>query len=709
MVKFISAAFLCTSVAITLVTPGYGFSLPGVSPVTYHASEEVPLLVNHLSPSLNFDHSQSSFSSHEDALYSFDFYDERLHFCRPKTVERQPESLGSILFGDRIYNSPFRIKMLENVQCAKLCRTTIPAKDAKFINRLIHDGFEHNWLVDGLPAARIAHDPRTKSDFYRAGFELGSIEIIAKGIENLDQEEEEPAGEDYKSIEEQEEEYEAEVEHEIEEMEEEIELEDQSGTESEEDIENHEKREPKNVVSNLVGKREIPYLYNHFDIEIEYHHLGSDNYRVVGVIVHPKSIKSNFLGRCVTSGSPISLNEDRDNKVDYSYSVKFIASETRWATRWDKYLHVYDPKIQTFSLINFSGIVLLLSAVVAHSISRALKQDFSRYNDFNLSNEFQEEYGWKLLHGDVFRPVTNVMLLSILVGSGFQLFWMIISSIILAAVGLTSPSARGSLPTMMLVLYALFGGVGSYMSMGVYKFMKGQYWKANMVLTPLLVPGFILSMIIGLNFFLIFAKSSGAIPASALMFTIFLWFVVSIPVSFIGSLLAIRRCHWDEHPTKTNELARHMPMLPWYLRTYAATMITNMFSFGSISVELYFIYSSLWFNKIFYMFGFLLVSFILLVITTTLTSVFVTYKALCHENWTWQWRAFTISGVGCGVYMFLFSILYTRFQFQGFTTIVLYTGYSMLISVLTAIVTGAIGYMASMIFVRKIYSTIKFE
>jgi hypothetical protein len=38
----------------------------------------------------------------------------RLHFCQPEGgPQKQPESLGSILWGDRIFNSPFEINMLE--------------------------------------------------------------------------------------------------------------------------------------------------------------------------------------------------------------------------------------------------------------------------------------------------------------------------------------------------------------------------------------------------------------------------------------------------------------------------------------------------------------------------------------------------------------------------------------------------------------------
>lgn len=36
----------------------------------------------------------------------------------------------------------------------------------------------------------------------------------------------------------------------------------------------------------------------------------------------------------------------------------------------------------------------------------------------------QEEFGWKLVHGDVFRPPRKGMLLSVFLGSGTQIFIM---------------------------------------------------------------------------------------------------------------------------------------------------------------------------------------------------------------------------------------------------------------------------------------------
>ncbi|CAI4615122.1 ADQ_G0035660.mRNA.1.CDS.1 [Saccharomyces cerevisiae] len=645
------------------------FYLPGVAPTTYRENDNIPLLVNHLTPSMNYQHKDEDGNNvsgdKENFLYSYDYYYNRFHFCQPEKVEKQPESLGSVIFGDRIYNSPFQLNMLQEKECEFLCKTVIPGDDAKFINKLIKNGFFQNWLIDGLPAAREVYDGRTKTSFYGAGFNLGfvqvtqgtDIEATPKGAETTDKD---------------------------------VELETRNDR-------------------NMVKTYELPYFANHFDIMIEYHDRGEGNYRVVGVIVEPVSIKRSSPGTCETTGSPLMLDEENDNEVYFTYSVKFSESATSWATRWDKYLHVYDPSIQWFSLINFSLVVVLLSSVVIHSLLRALKSDFARYNELNLDDDFQEDSGWKLNHGDVFRSPSQSLTLSILVGSGVQLFLMVTCSIFFAALGFLSPSSRGSLATVMFILYALFGFVGSYTSMGIYKFFNGPYWKANLILTPLLVPGAILLIIIALNFFLMFVHSSGVIPASTLFFMVFLWFLFSIPLSFAGSLIARKRCHWDEHPTKTNQIARQIPFQPWYLKTIPATLIAGIFPFGSIAVELYFIYTSLWFNKIFYMFGFLFFSFLLLTLTSSLVTILITYHSLCLENWKWQWRGFIIGGAGCALYVFIHSILFTKFKLGGFTTIVLYVGYSSVISLLCCLVTGSIGFISSMLFVRKIYSSIKVD
>ena len=122
--------------------------------------------------------------------------------------------------------------------------------------------------------------------------------------------------------------------------------------------------------------------------------------------------------------------------VHWTYSVYWIESDVLFATRWDKLLHVYDPKIHWFSLINSVVIVCFLIGMVSTILLRALRKDIARYNrldqipldDFSgagdIDDGIQEDSGWKLVHGDVFRPPVYPLPLSVLVGNGAQLFMM---------------------------------------------------------------------------------------------------------------------------------------------------------------------------------------------------------------------------------------------------------------------------------------------
>jgi transmembrane 9 superfamily protein 2/4 len=104
--------------------------------------------------------------------------------------------------------------------------------------------------------------------------------------------------------------------------------------------------------------------------------------------------------------------------VLYTYDIKWERSELRWSNRWDVYLKGNpDDEIHYFSIVNSLMIVLFLTGVVAMIMLRTLHKDISSYNEMQTLEEAQEESGWKLVHGDVFRPPAfSPMLLSVLAG-----------------------------------------------------------------------------------------------------------------------------------------------------------------------------------------------------------------------------------------------------------------------------------------------------
>lgn len=186
----LSAAFLFAG--------AHAFYLPGVAPTTYRTGDAVPVYVNTITPSLSQTEQQLK------SVISYDCttpqtrvkgltcgdYDERFHFCQPPGgPQKQSESLGSILFGDRIFTSPLTLRMMENSACNVLCSVAFPAAteegdDVAFVNDVVASSYSVNWLIDGLPAARIRVDPTSGDRFYSVGFELGSVDTDGVSLLN---------------------------------------------------------------------------------------------------------------------------------------------------------------------------------------------------------------------------------------------------------------------------------------------------------------------------------------------------------------------------------------------------------------------------------------------------------------------------------------------------------------------------------------------
>jgi transmembrane 9 superfamily protein 2/4 len=611
-----------------LTAPVSAFYLPGVAPTSYKEGDVVPLNVNHVTPSgANLDGTLRS-------VVSFDYYHAAFHFCRPKpNPEYVSESLGSILFGDRIMTSPFDLKMLENETCKDLCGDVkFDQSSAHFVNRRIAQGFSLNWLVDGLPAGQPIEDEVTQTKYYSQGFALGSTD-----------------------------------------------------------------------------QKEM-YLNNHYDILIDYHEVTTGQYRVVGVIVQPDSRSTsksgdggavNNQGFCGEGSQKLTLAEDVETQVKWTYSVYWRPSPTAWATRWDKYLHVYDPKIHWFSLINSAVIVVFLTTTVVSILLRALRKDIQRYNRLDsinlddlsgtsaaIEDGVQEDSGWKLVHGDVFRTPTHPLILSVFLGNGAQLFVMTGFTIAFALLGFLSPSNRGSLGTIMILLYTVLGFIGGYTSSRVYKAFSGERWKLNIALTPLLVPGIVFSTFFILNLFLWAKQSSGAVPFTTMLVIVGIWFLISIPLSFAGSWVGFRQPAISP-PVRTNQIPRQIPPSTTYMRPIPSMLLVGILPFGAIFVELYFIMSSIWFSKVYYMFGFLFLCYGLMIMTCAAVTVLMVYFLLCSENYHWHWRAFMTAGASAG-YVFANALIYwvTKLRLGGLAGSVLYIGYSALISFLFFILTG---------------------
>ncbi|KAG9038037.1 hypothetical protein FRB95_002965 [Tulasnella sp. JGI-2019a] len=609
------------------------FYLPGAAPKDYAEGEQVPFYVNALTPVI-------ASNAKLKSMMNYDYYNPGFNFCTPKEgVVKQSESLGSILFGDRIFNSPYNIHMKQNASCVVLCKSTLNTGQAKFMNERIKEDQAINWLVDGLPASELKQDPKSGELFYDMGFNLGN-----------------------------------------------------------DDDEYAEK----------------PLLNNHYDIRMEYHETASGKFRVVGVLVWPFSLDTPSSGKptCDTqSANPphLTVSETGKNEFFYTYSVTWTKSATPWATRWDNYLHIFDPKIHWFSLVNSIVIVVFLCVMVSMILLRTVSKDISRYNAIDLSEDIQEDFGWKLVHGEVFRQPRYPMALAVLAGNGAQLAAMAGITLVFALLGFLSPSNRGSLATVMLVCWTFFGGVSGYISNRVYTSLGGMDRRKNAFFTATLLPTFIFAVVFLLNLFLIHGDSSGAVPFGTIVLIVLLWYGISAPLTIVGSFYGTRHGPIS-HPVSVNQIPRQIPPGPKYLKPWLATLIGGILPFGAAFVELYFVMSSLFASRAYYAFGFLSLTAGIVVLTTATVSILFTYFMLCAEEYRWHWRSFLVGG-GSAFWLFAYGVFYwaSRLSLDSFTSAVLYFGYLFLLALLDFLVTGTIGFLASYWAVRRLYSAIRVD
>ncbi|RLM62271.1 transmembrane 9 superfamily member 9-like [Panicum miliaceum] len=450
------------------------------------------------------------------------------------------------------------------------------------------------------------------------------------------------------------------------------------------------------------SKDEKVFIHNHLTFLVKYHKDETTELsRIVGFEVKP------FSKLVTNSDTPQEVEAGKE--IIFTYDVGFEESDVKWASRWDTYLLMTDDQIHWFSIVNSLMIVLFLSGMVAMIMLRTLYRDISRYNQLETEEEAQEETGWKLVHGDVFRPPANSDLLCVCVGTGVQFFGMLLVTMIFAVLGFLSPSNRGGLMTAMLLTWVLMGLFAGYASSRFYKMFKGSEWKSITLRTAFLFPGIAFGIFFILNALIWGEKSSGAVPFTTMFALVLLWFGISVPLVFVGSYLGFKQPA-IEAPVKINKIPRQVPEQAWYMNPAFTILIGGILPFGAVFIELFFILTSIWLHQFYYIFGFLFLVFIILIITCAEITIVLCYFQLCSEDYNWWWRSYLTSG-SSAIYLFLYAGFYffTKLQITKLVSGILYFGYMLLASFAFCVLTGTIGFCACFWFTRLIYSSVKID
>ncbi len=558
--------------------------------------------------------------------------------------------------------------MLREVFCQVLCQVTLTKVEAHTLASHIKFGYHHNWIIDNMPSASVGTSASgERLTHYAGGFPIGYYHEETKEA----------------------------------------------------------------------------YIYNHVNIMLEYHNPeGKEGHRVVGFKVEPMSIAHRYSGGYIWDGessegfskpleqcianqhmSGESIGERRllvapGATILYTYDVIWNYSETAWASRWDVYLnedHMVPAQVHWYSITNSIMVVLFLSVLVVSILVRNLRKDIAGYNALGAltdeeKEEEAEESGWKLIHADVFRPPSTFpMLYCVMVGSGSQIGLCAFFTICLAAVGFLSPARRGSLMTAILVFYMLCGGLAGYVSSRLYKCFRGRQWQLCTLLTGTAFPGLCFITFLFFNTILAFFHSTASVPFLDLVIVAAMWCCISVPLVFLGAYFGYKEETFT-FPTVTSTIGRAIPQPKTFTMPIISMCFAGLIPFAAAYVELFFIMTSLWMDQFYYVFGFTLAVYLLLIITSAEISVLLTYYQLCAENHRWWWFSFFTAG-STAMYTYAYSLVWFRSldASKMLITYMLYFGYMFLICTALFLVTGSVGMLTSFWFVRKIFSSIKVD
>lgn len=649
------------------------------SPNYYKKGDKVDLLVN----KVESDHTQ----------LPYPYYN--LPFVCPKgrgsSAKAKSLSLGQILSGDRIWESDYKLEFGIDQPCLRLCNLVAKETGIGKAESLIKDGYVVHWLLDGLPGATTFVSSNKNNKYYAAGFPLGFVE---------------------------------------------------DG---------------------------VSYIYNHVMLVIRYHsdRKNKNKNTIVGFEVYPKSVSNEQCPGSSKDYKNFALNLKKNEKgevfsqstiIPYTYSVYWREDNSiDYDSRWDLYYEnetTTNHKIHWISFINSIILLSLGSLIAGIVLLRVLKSDIevnavsSPLPTTNNENE-KLSNSWKNLIDEVFQKPVFALPLTILVSSGVQIIVATLGVIVILVLNSnliigksTSSTAffnnhQGAFFSISLFFFITLGFVSSYTGIILHKIFNNNHINVSYTQKTCLIysiffsgflPTLILTVVLILNFFVWAEASSYALPFGTILVLILLVLVVEIPLGVIGGYYgnlkkfdnrSLIGSYTGYSKNETKDKNKNFTPTPskkkvsWLLNPVTSILIFGTVPFGIVYVELLFIFNSVWLEKttFYYMYGFLLITSLILIIIIAESSIIATYISLAvYNNPNWQWLCFRV-GSSIGWFIYGYSVYYFTLylHIHDFVSVLFYFAYMALVCVVIGIGCGSVGVLTGLLFIKKIYSAIKLD
>ncbi len=138
--------------------------------------------------------------------------------------------------------------------------------------------------------------------------------------------------------------------------------------------------------------------------------------------------------------------------------------------------------------------------------------------------------------------------------------------------------------------------------------------------------------------------STQALPFTTILILALVWITIGYPLTIIGGIIGKNTSAPFDEPCRTKNICREIPTIPWYRSIVTHMTVGGFLPFSAISVELYYIFSTIWGRDTYTLYGILAVVFVILLSVTASISVALTYFQLASEDYRWWWRSIITSG-----------------------------------------------------------------
>ncbi|KAF8041592.1 hypothetical protein BT93_A0248 [Corymbia citriodora subsp. variegata] len=323
-----------------------------------------------------------------------------LPYCKPMCgIGKSASNVGEAFMGDQVVNSPYRFRGNVN-ESVYLCTTNPLSKhEARLLKQRIHDLYQVNMMLDGLPVIRYAsHDG---INFLWTGFPIGYAPPNSDDVYIINHlkfmvlvNEHNYHGHGYTAAPE----------------------------------------------FKLVGVRVVPCSVK-YDPEYMRRLRMYDN---IDSMNCPPDLEKSQIVR-------------ESERISFTYEVQFVKSDIHWQSRWDIYLKQGDSRVRWFLVLNSLMTILLLTGTVSVIFLKIISRELAKRQGLNKQAEGQtneEPSGWKLLAGDAFREPNYSRLLSVMVGTGVQITLTGFVTVTIAAFCFLTPDARGMILSLIVIVYS---------------------------------------------------------------------------------------------------------------------------------------------------------------------------------------------------------------------------------------------------------------